>query len=122
MGIGNNHTNKAIESCVAQLRSLTEPFKVNHSFLVLPELTGNIPKFPIDIQQLNIPNNIKLADPTFNHSAPIDILIGAELFWYILGCKQITLGPYNPKLRSSKYGWLISGLYTNSFHKSNNIT
>ncbi|CAK1590296.1 unnamed protein product [Parnassius mnemosyne] len=117
VGIGNNHTNKAIESCVAQLHSLTEPFKVNHFFLVLPELTDNIPKFPIDIQQLNIPNNIKLADPTFKHSAPIDIHIGAELF-----CKQITLGPNNPKLRSSKFGWLISGPYTNSFHKSNDIT
>lgn len=113
IGIGNNSNNKVTESCVAQLNSMTTQYSVTLSCFILDELTGEIPKSPIDIKNLKIPQTIRLADPKFDQPAPIDILIGADIFWDILGCDQRSLGPNNPKLRLSKFGWLIAGpIYT----------
>lgn len=109
IGIGNNCSNKIDESCTAQIKSLNTKFNVTLSCFVLKELTSHLPKAPIDIRKINLPENIKLADPGFNQPAPIDVLIGADIFWDILGNEQRSLGNGNPKLRSSKLGWLISG-------------
>ncbi|CAH0730253.1 unnamed protein product, partial [Brenthis ino] len=87
IGIGHSD-NQIKESCVIQLKSIYNNFKTKLNCLVLHRLTGNLPKAPINIQQLNIPSHLHLADPDFNQPAPIDILIGADLFcfgWLIGG-------------------------------------
>ncbi|XP_045448684.1 uncharacterized protein LOC123657149 [Melitaea cinxia] len=109
IGIGNNHNNNITESCIAQINSLNDSFKVKLSCFVLKELTSNIPKCVIDIKNLNIPKNLPLADPEFNHPASIEVLIGADIFWDLLGSEHHSLGPKNPHLRNSRLGWLISG-------------
>ncbi|XP_045448180.1 uncharacterized protein LOC123656554 [Melitaea cinxia] len=109
IGIGNNHNNNITESCIAQINSLNDSFKVKLSCFVLKELTSNIPKCAIDIKNLNIPKNLPLADPEFNHPASIEVLIGADIFWDLLGSEHHSLGPKNPHLRNSRLGWLISG-------------
>ncbi|XP_047027916.1 uncharacterized protein LOC124635998 [Helicoverpa zea] len=55
-------------------------------------LTGDIPKVPVDVQNLKIPKDIVLADPKFNEPAPVDMLIGADLFWDIIVGEQRPLG------------------------------
>ncbi|XP_047041982.1 uncharacterized protein LOC124646011 [Helicoverpa zea] len=109
IGIGNTPNNKVNESCNIKLQSINSSFNISCSCLVLKELTGRLPKFPIDISLLQLPDNISLADPMFYKPACIDILIGADLFWDILGNEQISLGINNPKLRSSQLGWIVSG-------------
>lgn len=109
IGIGNSQANQATESCVAQLKSLVSKFNVTSGFLVLPQVTGQIPKITIDTSCLKLPKDLKLADPMFHKPAPTEVLIGADLFWDILGRDQYSLGPNNPKLRSSHFGWIISG-------------
>lgn len=109
IGIGNNHSNNVMESCIASIQSLCSPFKTNLSCLVLNELTSELPKAPINKYLLNIPKHFKLADPTFDRPASVDILIGADLFWDLLGNDECSLSPTGPKLRSSKLGWLLSG-------------
>lgn len=123
MGIGDNDTGKVTETCVAQLRSLVNQFNVTSGFLVLPQITGHIPKLPIDTTQIQIPNGIQLADPNYHQPAPIEILIGADLFWEILGRETHSLGPNNPKLRSSQFGWIISGPMTTitTSHKNKTV-
>ncbi|CAG9118509.1 unnamed protein product [Plutella xylostella] len=80
----------------------------------LEQLTGELPKSPIDRTQLTIPSNINLADPTFDQPGPIDILIGADCFWDVIGDERKSLGPNKPKLHSSKFGWLIAGPINNT--------
>lgn len=109
VGIGNQVHSKVKESCVAQLNSLIKPFHITTSFLILPELTSKIPTYTLNTQQLKIPPEVHLADPNFNQSSDVDLLIGADLFWDILGCHQQSLGPNNPTLRSSEFGWIVSG-------------
>lgn len=56
---------------------------------------------------LNLPTNIELADPDFNIPGPVDILIGADLVWYLLGTEKIALGKNIPILQSTDLGWII---------------
>ncbi|XP_045456195.1 uncharacterized protein LOC123666030 [Melitaea cinxia] len=122
IGIGNNSCDKVTESCNLKFNSLVnKDFSISLSCLVLKNLSGEIPIQSINIQQFKLPKNIQLADPTFDQPAPVEIIIGADVFWDILGSEQRSLGPNNPKLRSSKLGWLIGGPISTStnIHKSN---
>ncbi|XP_028031094.1 uncharacterized protein LOC114243702, partial [Bombyx mandarina] len=49
--------------------------------------------------------------------------VGADLFWEILGRETHSLGPNNPKLRSSQFGWIISGPMTTitTSHKNKTV-
>ncbi|CAH2097522.1 unnamed protein product [Euphydryas editha] len=109
VGIGNASCTNVVESCSVHIQSLNSNFSVISSCLILDELTGNIPRQSIGTKTIKLPKNIVLADPQFYKPAPIDLLIGADLFWDILGNEQVSLGPLNPKLRSSQLGWIISG-------------
>lgn len=110
VGIGNNSSNQVKENCIVQLSSLVNKYQVTLSCLVLGELTGELPRAPINIHALALPNNIRLADPNFGQPAPIDVLIGADLFWDILRGEQRPLGPkYNLKLQNTLLGWLVAG-------------
>ena len=109
IGIGNKTTTQATETCVVQLKSLMKHFTITSSFLVLPVLTGNIPRIPVDVKQLNISSDYFLADPHFHQPAPVDVVIGADIFWDIIGREQLSLGLNSPVLRSSHFGWLITG-------------
>ncbi|XP_045511043.1 uncharacterized protein LOC123705961 [Colias croceus] len=117
IGIGNNSSNTVYESCLTQIKSLNSNYSVTLSCLVLNELTGRLPKTPVDIQALKIPNSLTLADPEFYKPAPIEVLIGADIFWDILNSEQLSLGPNNPKLQNSKFGWIIAGPINNYFSK-----
>jgi hypothetical protein len=57
---------------------------------------------------LNIPDNIDLADPHFNECDKIDLLIGAEFFWRIIGFSQ-TIDILNKQiyLRRTLLGWVV---------------
>lgn len=123
VGIGNVSTSHSLQRCVVQVKSKHNDFKSNVSCLVLPQLTGNLPKKSFNISQLNLPPNIKLADPTFNQCAQVDMLIGVDLFWSVIEGEQISLGPNQPIMRKSKLGWILAGpLYIRDISKSQNKT
>lgn len=46
----------------------------------MPEINEFAPNEPIIKEQLKIPSNLQLADPNFNETGEIDILLVAEIF------------------------------------------
>jgi hypothetical protein len=67
-----------------------------------------MPMTDIDISTWEFPSDVKLADKDFHKSAPIDILLGAEVFFEILmqgrhDCKGL------PVLQNTKLGYILSG-------------
>jgi hypothetical protein len=56
------------------IKSNHNDFKSTFSCLVVGKITDNLPSVSIN-SNLNIPKNIKLADPIFNQSGQIDLLI-----------------------------------------------
>lgn len=109
IGIGSTPLKVPTKRCAIKLQSCDNGFSVAVSCLVLPHISGEMPKTTFDVSHLQLHTKFQLADPDFNRAGPIDMLIGADLFWDIIGSKQHSLGPGNPTLRSSKLGWLIAG-------------
>lgn len=108
IGIGEQSLQTNIDRCCLKLRSRSTSFVADVSCLVLPTISGTLPKATLDISHLQL-DNFKLADPKFFEPSSVDMLLGADLFWSIVGTKQQSLGKGYPVLRDSQLGWLIGG-------------
>ncbi|UYV61767.1 hypothetical protein LAZ67_1006433 [Cordylochernes scorpioides] len=84
-----------------------ELFKVNA--LVLDKLTNNLPTLTCPKSNLAHLKTMPLADPDYNISAPIDILIGAELAMTLFTGESVIGDEEQLTATSSKLGWLLSG-------------
>ncbi|UYV67106.1 hypothetical protein LAZ67_4003903 [Cordylochernes scorpioides] len=84
-----------------------ELFKVNA--LMLDKLTNNLPTFTCPKSNLAHLKTMPLADPDYNISAPIDILIGAELAMTLFTGESVIGDEEQLTATSSKLGWLLSG-------------
>lgn len=77
---------------------------------ILPVITGHLPTSTVDINQFNIPDKVKcqLADPLFHKPQPVDLLLGAELFFELFIGNHIKLSPKSFACES-QLGWIITG-------------
>ncbi|XP_072936546.1 uncharacterized protein [Epargyreus clarus] len=110
----NNVVSHVGETCRVNIKSLDNSFCSDINCFVLPLITHNVPGHEINLSNLNIPSNICLADPTFYTPGEVDVLIGADLFWDLLGSQKIKLGHGSPILCQTSLGWIISGPVTSS--------
>ncbi|XP_062541340.1 uncharacterized protein LOC134209371 [Armigeres subalbatus] len=77
--------------------------------LVLPKLTVSLPSHHIDVTRWHIPRHLPMADPQFNISQRIDLIIGAELFFFLLEQQQIMLAAGYPLLQKTVLGYIVCG-------------
>nr|CAH7754269.1 unnamed protein product [Callosobruchus chinensis] len=107
----------------ATIKSVNTNFTTELTFSVITQITGNLPQTQQSSAalQLKIPPNVKLADPDFRKSAPVDVLIGASLFYDILTNRSIRLGKQMPNLTHTKFGWLIAGPLQTSLSAPSNL-
>ncbi|XP_053964178.1 uncharacterized protein LOC128867103 [Anastrepha ludens] len=108
-GIGDANLSTEGYSVNVVLKSRTSDFSTHITSVVVQTITDNQPGFSVSIADWNIPSNIQLADPNFNIPQPIDLLIGAGLFFELLCVGQIQLAPGFPVLQKTLLGWVISG-------------
>nr|XP_049702535.1 uncharacterized protein LOC126055847 [Helicoverpa armigera] len=107
---GINNSNCSIkQSCNLKLKSRCNSFEIKVKCLVVPRITGILPNSLINTEYLKLPSNIVLADPNYFFPSEVDILLGADVYWDIVGSNLIKLGNKNPVLQESKFGWLVSG-------------
>ncbi|XP_046382360.1 uncharacterized protein LOC124153308 [Ischnura elegans] len=107
-GIGGSSARSA-QIVQTTIKSRTTAYKADINCLVLPKITSEIPAIPVDISNWNPPSNLQLADPGFNITQAVDLLIGAELFLEILCIGQIRASPIAPILQKTTLGWILSG-------------
>ncbi|KAL0870961.1 hypothetical protein ABMA27_004784 [Loxostege sticticalis] len=105
----NNVALNIKESCTIHMKSRCCPFERKVNCLVVPQITGTLPSAPVNVSSLNLPKNLVLADPNFHNPSDIDILLGADVYWEIVGCQRLSLGIGRPVLQESELGWIISG-------------
>lgn len=82
--------------------------------LVVKKITGDLPMAEFDARQLNVPDELELADPTFNVPGPVDILIGSGLFFKLLKHGQLEVEDHLPAVQETHLGWLVSGVVPTS--------
>jgi len=110
-------TNKTVDILV-QSRGVS--YRAALTAAVTHSITDYQPHFIINATSWRIPQNISLADPHFNQSQRIDLLLGAGLFFEIISMEQIHLDRALPTLQNSKLGWIVSGGISSNMptHKS----
>ncbi|XP_048262969.1 uncharacterized protein LOC125385367 [Bombus terrestris] len=94
------------------------------TFLVIPTISSAVPDHPIDRSALQIPKNLKLADPTFHIPSPIEILLSSGPTLASLCVGQIKIPQSIDTelcLQKTRFGWVIGGSPstqsgTHSFH------
>lgn len=91
------------------IKSTKSDFAVRHPFLIINRISGRIPSYSINIEHLNIPKNIQLADSCFAESGKIDMLLGSSIFWDLICGERMKLGAGKPILHSTKLGWVVAG-------------
>lgn len=76
--------------------------------IVLPQLTHSLPKTTLTALSQDLGDNTILADPTYNRSGPIDIILGAHDLGQVLltGVKKLGNGLI---AQDTELGWILSG-------------
>ncbi|KAH9643476.1 hypothetical protein HF086_017257 [Spodoptera exigua] len=106
----NNQCTNITENTNIQIHSPhNKNYSTNTLCLIINQISNSVPHTYIHRNTIQIPSCIQLADPDFNIPAPIDLLLGADIFWQVMGTGKIPLGKQQPVLQETELGWLISG-------------
>jgi hypothetical protein len=106
-GINNVNTATHHSVCI-HLRSRVTGWHSSLTCAVLPNITSNLPATKLDTSNWKLPIEIQYADETFNKPGPIDLLIGADLFYEVMLPNRRTQ-PGHPVLQETVFGWIASG-------------
>lgn len=107
-GIGQISTQMSHVTEVA-IKSRFNNYEASLSCIIVPKITGNLPNYSFNASSLEIPENIQLADETFNISNKVDLLIGAQVFWNLMCVGQVKLGVSQLTLQKTRFGWVLAG-------------
>jgi hypothetical protein len=105
----NNTSSAATHSADVKLSSKDGRYKNVVTCFILPNLTGKMPASYVDISQLRIPKDVQLADKEFNIPGNIDMLIGSDLYPYLIKNGHYTFGENHPIIQETHLGWLLLG-------------
>ncbi|XP_025193649.1 uncharacterized protein LOC112593471 [Melanaphis sacchari] len=94
--------------CIIQPRFAPEPALSVHAW-VLPTITSDLPKQSLPIGIKDRYSNLALADPHFNVTSPIDLLLGGDVFASIMDDRKISIDKNLPSAFNSIFGWILIG-------------
>ena len=105
----NNTCSAATHSMDIKFSSKDNKYSNTVICFILPNVTGNMPSSIIDITTLKLPKGITLADEEFNIPGRIDMLIGSDLYPYLMKGGRRTFGKNHPVLQETHLGWILLG-------------
>lgn len=111
-GLGNSCVAdvKGTVSCEIKSRFDSGPLLTTVA-TVLDRITTNLPSMNLPDSMRRPMKGLKLADPKWNQSAPIDILVGGDLYHHIYDGRKFILHANWPVALSSIFGWVLTGKY-----------
>ena len=94
----------------ASIQSRSSQYKSNElTFFALPKITGLLPIIQINKRDIQIPQNVILADPEFHRPQEVHALLGNKLFYRLLNIGQIELCNGEIILQKTRLGWIVTG-------------
>jgi len=109
-GIGSSSVN--ISSWIwGKVHSRQSTYSKQTDMFVINAITHQLPVAHIDVSTWALPDHVfnQLADPRYHQPAEIDLLLGAELFFDLLGNEQVKLNNGSITAYNTKLGWVLSG-------------
>lgn len=95
---------------ISSLYDSYQTFDVNA--IILDKICHNVPGLSFNIQNYPSLKNLKLADPNFWRSDKVDMLLGNDIYPYILQDGRISNGPNQPVCINTIFGWAVMGKIT----------
>ncbi|XP_018359963.1 PREDICTED: uncharacterized protein LOC108759145 [Trachymyrmex cornetzi] len=114
----NQLVSSANEIATIIIQSRTNSFRLSIDCIVTERITGSIPMVHINKRAINLPKNIRLADPQFNVPSEVQLLLGVDVFWQLLCIGQIKSSLNNPTLQKTHLGWILAGSINNTYLKN----
>ena len=107
---GNEGEGRAVSNYVnLKVKSRINNFTASISCLVMKKIGDELPARGIRKIDVKIPNGIELADPQFDKPRPIDLLIGAGLYYELECSGMIRLQDDQPFFKKTLLGWVVTG-------------
>lgn len=106
-GIGGN-PNSLRSRVNILIKSKNGNYMTRVEAFVLPHIVADQPTHKLNDVSW-VPNNLPLADPTFEKPGRVDLLLGAEHYFELILPEQIKRSPKFPMIQNSKLGWIIAG-------------
>ncbi|XP_065356330.1 uncharacterized protein LOC135950724 [Calliphora vicina] len=119
VGIGGQ-VQSANKECNITLFAKRPNFKFTVNAIILPKLTKRIPSISFELPNSTQLSSLDLADPNFNHSSQIDLILGndSEHFINIDGIRKNICG--QASAYNTIFGWVLSGpIQNNTVHTFN---
>lgn len=104
-----NTVSKGVVQIVIQ--SIHDDFNRTLTCLTIPAITDLIPSEIFSRDSINIPPNVRLADPEFHLPRPVELLIGSEVTFSLFSIGQINLSyeGFDLYLQKTRLGWIVAG-------------
>ena len=99
------------------LKSKNYGKSISTQAFVLPKLTQNVPSKTFLIHGLLHMKTVELADPTFNKTGSIDLILGSEIIEDIFLDGKFE-EPNGLKFRNTMFGWVASGKHPQRYSPS----
>ncbi|UYV70987.1 hypothetical protein LAZ67_8001338 [Cordylochernes scorpioides] len=109
IGVGNTpvqHSSSTVSVTFCPLNN-SEEFSVEA--VVTGVLTSKIPNFRLKDPNWPTLKSLKLADPEFYIQAPIDMILGADIYTELMLNGSISLGEGLPMAINTRLGWVLLG-------------
>ncbi|XP_030765371.1 uncharacterized protein LOC115889501 [Sitophilus oryzae] len=78
-------------------------------FIILNEISDNLPINSLPVEQFSKFSQLPLADPNFHLSKPVDILLGADIYGFLITGNKLLSDPDQPVALETIFGWIITG-------------
>lgn len=99
--------------------SVHSPYSKTIGCHILPAVTIPLPPQSFEISEWNLPDHVQstLADPGFNVTSDVDLLIGAETYYELIRTQPLVMPGGLPWLYDTVLGWVISGPLPNDHYQ-----
>ncbi|CAG7688442.1 unnamed protein product, partial [Allacma fusca] len=108
-GLGGSQAGSLRGQSEIKIKSCIEPdFECITKIYVLKQVTKDLPTSRISRKHWQHIRRLKLADPKFNLSRTVDMLIGADILKYIYR-RGLEYNEVGPLAQDTVFGWVLSG-------------
>ncbi|KAI5636551.1 putative peptidase (DUF1758) domain-containing protein [Phthorimaea operculella] len=92
----NNAVINITEHCDVAIKSSYTSYSTSVQCFIVPLITDEVPQMRIRVNDLDIPQNIQLADPQFFCPSQVDMLLGVDVVWDLIERPEEESSPRNP--------------------------
>ncbi|XP_063897988.1 uncharacterized protein LOC135118861 [Helicoverpa armigera] len=96
-------------SMTLECKSIHSDYRFNLETLIMKKLTNNLPTTSFSTKNWSYLENLKLADPHFNISGPIDLLLGADTYSELILNGIMRSDSSYPVAQQTRVGWILCG-------------